>query len=825
MSPVTDDRYVVSLARVREDDVAKVGQKAATLADLINAGFAVPEGIVLTTDAFVDCRDGGGGGDPQGHSVGTASLVSAAITKIAEHFAGDTVVVRSSAIDEDLPHASYAGQYDSILDVRGEADLRAAVTKCWASANAGRARAYRSTRSTSMAVLVQRQLSPDIAGVAFTANPVTGDRGEVLVSAVPGLGVGVVDGTTNPDEWIVAGPTATPVRVDNGALTAAQAYSVAVLARRVEAHLGGPQDIEWAMESGRLLLLQARPITALPTAPTDDLPPGPWFKETERYAEPMTALGASIVERCIGVGLGTMFQRYGAMIDQVEVRSVGGEIYQQMLPFHGKPEDRPPPWWLLAVLARVAPPVRARMRLAGRAADRERLNETVRSWYDVWRPDIERRIAEFRAVAIGGLSDTELAAHFGRLGAFADETLRLHFRLMPPHIVPLYRLVTLCHRLFGWDTARALELVSGTSAATSAPSDELHDLAARVRKAPELCAALAAGVDPGHAMRTHSPPLGDAFDEWCDRYADRNISDDPGSPTLRERPVLLSRLLLEGRPDGDRQAAADVRRAAIADARRTLAERRTLAGRHARDRRAFERAYNDVLASYGLREDSAFWTASMPVGLARPTALEIGRRLVDAGRLARAEDAVQLEFDVLSRALSNDTDLRRPVAKAKAERAWVRQHPGPVSIGPKLGPPPDVRGLPRAARELNAALLWSRFADSEKPRAHTDALLEGTAGAPGRYTGPVRVITDVSHFDRLQQGDVLVCHTIDPAWSVLFGVASALVTNAGGVLSHAAIVAREYGLPAALGTESATAVLHDGQIVTVDGSTGTVTAG
>ncbi|PRZ42990.1 pyruvate,water dikinase [Antricoccus suffuscus] len=818
MSPVTDDRYVVSLARVREYDVAKVGRKAATLAELINAGFAVPEGIVLTTSAFVDCCDGGGGGRPQRHSIETDSSVAAAVATIADHFAGDTVVVRSSAIDEDLPHASYAGQYDSILDVRGGTDLCAAIEKCWASANADRARSYRSAADTSMAVLVQRQLSPDIAGVAFTANPVTGDRNEVLVSAVPGLGIGVVDGTTNPDEWVVAGTTATPVRVDNGALTAAQARSVAVLARRVEARLGCPQDIEWAMQSGLLMVLQARPITALPTAPAVELPPGPWFKETDRYAEPMTALGASIVERCIGVGLGGMFRRYGAMIDRVEVRSIGGEIYQQLLPFHGKPEDRPPPWWVLAVVARVVPSMRTRMRTAGRAADRERLNETVRSWYDVWRPDIERRVAEHRSVAIDGLSNSELAAHFDRLGAFVEETIRLHFRLMPPHIVPLYRLVALCHRLFGWDTARALDLVSGTSAVTSAPSEELHDLAAQVQESPELCAALAAGADPGSTIRAYSPSLGAAFDDWCDRYADRNISDDPGSPTLRERPVLLSRLLLDGRPDLSGQTA-DVRQAAIDDARRLLA------GRRARDRQEFERAYNDVLASYCLREDSAFWTASMPAALVRPIALEIGRRLVAAGRLDRAEDAVQLEFDVLSRALGDDTDLHQLVIKATAERAWARQHPGPISVGPEMAPPPDIRGLPRSARELNAALLWSRFGDAEKPEEHTDALLVGTAGAPGRYTGPVRVITDVSHFDRIQQGDVLVCHTTDPAWSVLFGVASALITNVGGVLSHAAIVAREYGLPAALGTGTATAVLHDGQIVTVDGSTGTVTAG
>lgn len=174
--------------------------------------------------------------------------VEAALFAVAERFGEIVLAVRSSAADEDLPEASFAGQYDTVLGVRGLAALRAAVRRCWASAHGERVRAYPGTRArpgaSSLAMLIQRQVQADVAGVAFSANPVSGARDEALVSAAAGLGDAVVSDRRPADEWIVRGSTATAVRVAHQALTAAQARALAALARRVEAVLGGPQDVE-----------------------------------------------------------------------------------------------------------------------------------------------------------------------------------------------------------------------------------------------------------------------------------------------------------------------------------------------------------------------------------------------------------------------------------------------------------------------------------------------------------------------------------------------------------------------------------------------------
>jgi pyruvate,water dikinase len=165
------------------------------------------------------------------------------------------------------------------------------------------------------------------------------------------------------------------------------------------------------------------------------------------------------------------------------------------------------------------------------------------------------------------------------------------------------------------------------------------------------------------------------------------------------------------------------------------------------------------------------------------------------------------------------------VARNRAERLWTIQHPGPRHHGPPPASPPDFRGLPRAGRRLNEAfdLVHSSADRPAGPATATpDATLLGLAGSPGSHTGTVRVLLGPEDFGRLRRGDVLVCRTTDPAWSVLFGIAGALVTDRGGVLSHAAIVAREHGLPAVLATGNATCVLPDGATVTVDGTNGRV---
>jgi len=205
--------------------------------------------------------------------------------------------------------------------------------------------------------------------------------------------------------------------------------------------------------------------------------------------------------------------------------------------------------------------------------------------------------------------------------------------------------------------------------------------------------------------------------------------------------------------------------------------------------------------------------------------LEAGRRLCDRNHLRRAQDAAWLREQELRNAVSGNAapDLQTRVDRRRAESKWVSAHPGPATLGVPPSPPPDLRGVPPAARRINEAVVWALQQELGSAPAASGETVSGIPVCGGKYTGTVRVIRGEPDFARLRPGDVLVCRIATPAWSTLFGIAGALVTDLGSPLSHTAIVAREHGLPAVVATGNATEKLRDGEIVTVDGTRGTVT--
>lgn len=834
---VFDNVLVVPLRAAPEAGLALAGAKATTLGRLAGAGFAVPEGLVLTTRATMLAASPGGEGcapSPAG-AAPFPDAVETAVAAIAAHFGEINLAVRSSSTEEDLPGASFAGQYDTVLGVRGIDGLRAAVRRCLASAQGDRVRSYTAGRPTApIAVLVQRQVAPEVAGVAFSANPVTGATDEVVVSAVPGLAADLVGGGVSPDEWLVKGSRATVVRAASQALAEPQVQAVAALARQVAGVLGGPQDIEWAMAGGRLLILQARPVTALPVPPAVDLPPGTWFKDVERYPEPFTVFGASVAEPIVAAGLTSMFQEFGAALERMEVRIVGGEAYTRTVPLGGH-QGTPPPWWVLGLLARLTPSLRRRMRAARTMVRPEVFETLMADWESQQRSRLAKEAARMRAADLSALGARELEAHLSQAVGLLRRGLHVHFRLIPLYTVALHELAGVCHDLLGWSESQALELVAGTSAASSAPTRALTDLAARIAENPAARDAVAgAGRHMADRLAHVNPELAADFTGWCDRYAYRCIRDDPGSPVWMERPWLLGKLLedlVEQHASGRPTAQARVE-----SARRHTVERACtlLAGASAKDRDRFERLLSAATRYYPLREDTAFWGASIPAGVVRLALVEAGRRLCANGSLDQPGDAAHIDCRTLSAALLGDPpcDLRARVKKAQAERAWAGQHSGPPRYGPApSGAMPDLRGLPKPARRLNMALIWgqTRPPAPAGPQSADDAAtsqtLTGAAASPGDYTGPARVVRGEDDFTLVRPGDVLVCATTDPAWSVLFGLAGALVTDHGGILAHAAIVAREHGIPAVVGTGNATRVINNGDIITVAGTHGLVTRG
>jgi phosphohistidine swiveling domain-containing protein len=273
---------VVPLDQAASLGADRIGSKAANLAQLA-AGFPIPPGFVIPADAFADW--------PQ---------VQAALPVAAGTLGDGPLAVRSSAAAEDLAGASYAGLYETFLEVDRD-QLADAVRRCWESATSQRVSAYQQHHQQvqdqpAMAVLVQRMVHPDAAGVAFTANPVSGARDEIVVTAVRGLGERLVAGQATGDTWVIRHGQASSTRTTEQAITADQALAIAALARRVERHFDVPQDLEWAITGDMLWLLQARPMTALPGL-VDWTPPAPgyWmrnFRLGEWLPEPMTPLFA-----------------------------------------------------------------------------------------------------------------------------------------------------------------------------------------------------------------------------------------------------------------------------------------------------------------------------------------------------------------------------------------------------------------------------------------------------------------------------------------------------------------------------------------------------
>ncbi len=781
------------LALVDATDPQRCGHKAASLADLQRRGFDVPDGFVIPVGAAP-----------------SASEIARWLTRLGD----GPVAVRSSALDEDLENASSAGLYETVLDVRGSEAVLDAVRRCLASGSS--TRVVREGRgATAMAVLVQCMVPATAAGVAFSANPLTGDRGDVRVSATRGLADKLASGEVDADEWSIRRGTATALARAGDAIEPSMALQIAVLARRCEHARGAPQDIEWAAVGDRLFVIQSRPITALPVAPMIETPKGTWQKDAAHFPEPVAPFSTSTQL----VDEGQFFEplsAWGMLVDGIQFRVIGHELY-----VHVEPDDggkAPPPWWLLAAVARVVPPFRRKLAASARAISEGWLASVPREWSEHQRAAQRAEIERLAGIDLTAFDDDALFAHIEDLRIFGRESLKLHFRLVVPYSVGVYELVRACDELLGWDVSEAMLLLQGHSSPSAQTTRDLVVVARMVRdRAGARSVVAARGPDLLTRLDEVDPEVAAELRRYLRLWGHRPFGPDAGSFTLAERPDLLAELLADLVEDDTMPDLASQRRAVAERARARLSG----AGlAH------FEAALAYAELVYAVREDNVLFTDQLPTGLLRRGALEVGRRLAKSGLLARPEDAVMLTVGELRAALRSASDVRRLAVLRKSEMAWVRANPGPLTYGPAPGKTPDLRGLPGPARRINEALLWildQEISSKATSRVRADAsTLSGVAASPGRHRGRVRVIRSSSELGALRPGDVLVCPTTTAAWMMLFQRAGALVTDQGSALSHSAIVAREYGLPAVVATSCGTSTLVDGEEVLVDGNRGTV---
>jgi len=833
----TNVPYVIPLYDLTCADVSRVGAKAANLGELAHVGFPVPDGFAITThafDHFIEANAINETYPPE--KVAKAELphaVQVALRAASVKLNGSPLAVRSSGVAEDLEGASFAGQYETILDVRGYDALVDAVRQCWASAFSERVAAYKMSKGqvnhASMAILVQMLVNAEAAGVAFTANPVNGRRDEAVVSAVRGLGERLVSGNVSPDEWIVNGKETMRTSAPEDAINAEQARAIAEMARQAEAHFGSPQDVEWAIANEQLYILQSRPITTLREPPIEPVPmkfkvpEGFWESDAEHISKPLTPMGSTVLLPTYTNGVERMCAATGLLLERLEYRNIGGWMYIRMVPPGGK-DMTPPPPFVMKIMLRLVPAMHAKIQRATEFVRNNEQDALVERWYNEWYPEISKRIVELRDVNPASLSDDEYNAHLSNALELVRRGNEMHFMLACVNPFGIYELVTATQELLGWDEVHTMELIAGLSTKSTEPARKLAELARMANERPGVLELVKqASANAVDRLVQVDAEFAAAFAKYLKEYGCRGLAFDLNEPTIAELPAMVlgwirDQIANEYDPDADAAELNRKRDAVQAEARAALANHPI------QERERFERALARAVRAYPSQEDNVFFTQGAPTAIGRYAILELGNRLVNKQVIEKRDDVFFLEIDEARAAFKQRGDMRSLVLRRKGERAWAEGHPGPATYGkPPVQPSLDI--LPPEPRFLMTVVPWYMERALSTGRGRVQKVgenLTGIAASSGKYTGVARVIMNEGEFHKLQPGDVLVCPATTPMWSVLFANVGALVTNTGGILSHPAIIAREYCVPAVVATGNATSLLKDGQIVTVDGDNGRV---
>lgn len=766
----------------------EVGGKAAGLMSAIVAGFPVPAGFVIPADA------------PDAEIDGRVALGLAAI-------GAGPHAVRSSAIFEDSGQHSFAGQLETRLGVPS-AEVAAAVRAVRASGLALRALAY--GEAGGVAVLVQKMVPARAAGVVFSADPRTGRRDVVVIEAVAGLGDALVSGAVTPERW--CGPADDPQRergVEAEVLDATQARAIGRMVQALATTFGGPVDAEWALDSTGPVLLQARPITALPAHPVPiPLVPleGDWERDDHHAVlSPLGRAWFAPYPPAMGRGL----QACGIPISGVRAAQHAGQLYMQ---FEGGGGGPVPPPWLFAIImwvvSRVLPSMRAANRAAAIALQPAAVEATLRRWEDEVRPEMRRRIDALFVERPGELSDQALLARIQEALALTAYGLEQHADLGMLPNVAVGNLALFGADELGWPMNHAWQLVTGRSTATTALHAELRE-ALR----PHLDELGGGPVPPNWAaLATTAPRMAAAAREFQRAHRLRVLHYEPRHPSLGESPaavLAMVRAVVQelrqppaARPDPSAALVDEAKRRLAAEKLEQFLETLTLARR-----------------AYGLRDENGVETVSRPSGLLRWFVLELGRRLP---ALQRPEHAVYLEVSEHAPALRGEIpDLRARVERRRGEESWALQNRGPVRFGAE--PPPMPHSvLPHGLSRLFRIFDWMMGGDKALPDDESGALRDVAVGTRA-VTGRVRVIDRPEEIADVLPGEVLVCRITSPELSLGLGAVAAIITEEGGLLSHPAVIAREYDIPAVLAVPDARRRLTTGERVRVDPVAGTVT--
>ncbi|MEU4399208.1 rifamycin-inactivating phosphotransferase [Micromonospora orduensis] len=860
-----NEQYVVSLREVDESRIALVGGKGAHLGALSRIdGVHVPDGFCVTTDAFrlimagapsiEELLDHLSRLDPDDREavrtlsarirqtvegVALPDVVSAAIDLALTDLGDDAAyAVRSSATAEDLPTASFAGQQDTYLNVIGPAAIRTHVSRCWASLFTERAVTYRQRngidhRTVEMAVVVQKMLFPQAAGVLFTADPVTSNRKVATVEATFGLGEALVSGLVNADAYRVrddrvvdrtiaakrlaihALPTGGTTRQTVGshrqqqpALTDEQVVRLVRLGRRIEAHVGSPQDIEWCLVDDDFHIVQSRPVTTLFPVPVADDGENHVYLSVghqQMMTDPMKPLGLSMWQL---TAMAPMHTAGGRLFVDATRQLASPASRAALLTLVGRSDplttdaletilDRADFVPVLADAAPAGPP-------AGTApnpidTDPAIVTELIeRSQASI--ADLRRDIA---AVTGPALFDVLLEAFQEHRRALADP---LSMQAIMAGMEATWWLNDRLQEWLGEKNAADTLTLSAPHNITSEMGLALLDVADVVRPHPEVVAFLHKAEDENFLDDLARLPGGQearaALEAYLDRYGMRCVGEiDISRPRWIERPSTLAPLILDNVRNfapGARERRFEQGLQAARGKEQDILERLRALPDGRRKADETKRMIDRVRTFIGYREYPKYAIVSRYL-VYKQALLAEAERLVRAGVLGETDDIFYLTF----------RELHDVARTNRADHQLIRRRKEEFRSYRLLTPP-------RLLTSEGEALFGAYRRDDVPAGA-----LVGLAVSGGTVEGRARVILDLAEAD-LQPDDILVTAFTDPSWSPLFVAVRGLVTEVGGLMTHGAVIAREYGLPAVVGVAQATTLIRDGQRIRVNGTDGYV---
>ncbi|HEX3530823.1 MAG TPA: rifamycin-inactivating phosphotransferase [Thermoanaerobaculia bacterium] len=832
---------VLGLQEIDRTDVGVVGGKGASLGELSRLeGIRVPDGFCVSTEAFQRVLGAMDAAPALGGLLDRLALlkvedreaireVAAAIRGVIEGIAipedvqeeitrflarlgeQEAYAVRSSATAEDLPAASFAGQQDSYLNVIGTPAILKHISRCWASLFTERAVTYRlqhgfDHRKVHMAVVVQKMLFPQAAGILFTADPVTANRKVASIEAVFGLGEALVSGLVNADGYKVRDGQVieTAIRQDRQVLTDEQIVRLARLGRQIEWHFGQPQDIEWCLVEEEFHIVQSRPITTLyPIPEAGDQGKHVYVSvgHQQMMTDPMKPLGLSLFQT-------------GHMV------AAGGRLFVDITKQLASPAGRDV---LLNVLGRSDPLFKdALTTLIER--DFITLSPQDPNAPKAPGPDFQAQIEDDPAIVADLIARSQASIEaLKRDIRTKSGTDLLDFILED---VRLWRQSLSEPRTFGaimagmnaahWINEQMMAWLGEKNAADtlaqSAPNNvtsemglALLDVADVIRPHPEVIAYLQqAKVDgflEGLLPLEGGPEAHDALRAYLDKYGMRCVGEiDVTRTRWSEAPTILVPLILSNvknfEPGAGSRKFEQGRQEAAKKEQELLERLRQLPDgeqKAAETQRMISRLRNFM----GYREYPKYGIVSRYF-VYKQALLEEAGRLVRAKVLQEPQDIYYLTLQELWEVMRTHELDSQIVSRRKAEHERHR----------KLTPPRFLTS--------DGEIVAGAYKRADLPAG----ALVGLPVSAGVVEGRARILSDMAA--ELEAGDILVTAFTDPSWSPLFVSIKGLVTEVGGLMTHGTVIAREYGLPAVVSVENATRLIKDGQRIRVHGTDGYV---